>query len=215
MILRSATAATALGALVAAAPAAIVPFTETFTSDAANWTGPAGPATWDPAGTISADTNVNAASFGVVIGLRGQLANNASTGAFVGDWIAQGVSAFSFSVRHDAPLPMNFGARLVTTTNFPAAIGLDFAPVLPGVWTTVTIPINPGYPGFVSFEGSDFNTIFSNIGSVQLLYSVPGSLAGTGTIVRFEADNVSIVPGAGTMAMLGPIGLMSMHRRRR
>lgn len=214
MILRSATAATALASLVGSSSAAIVPFTETFTADAAGWTGPAGPATWDASGTIRADTNVNAASFGVVIGLRGQLANNASAGAFVGDWIAQGVTAFTFSVRHDAPVPMNFGARLVTTTPSPAAIGLDFAPVLPGVWTTVTIPINSGYPGFVSFEGSDFNTIFSNIGSVQLLYSVPGSLAGTGTVVRFEADNVSIVPGAGTFALFAPIGLTMLRRRR-
>ncbi len=214
MVIRTATFAAFIAALAGSASAAIVPFTEAFGADAANWTGPAGPAIYDPAGNIAADTNVNAASFGVVIGLRGQSANNASSGAFIGNWITDGVTSFSFSVRHDAPVPMIFGARLVTPANFPAAIGLDFAPVGPGVWTTVTIPISPAYPGFVSFEGSNFNTIFSNIASVQLLYSVPQSLGGTGTVVRFEADNVSIVPGAGSMAVLAALGLAVVRRRR-
>ena len=214
MVVRTATSAAFIAALAGSASAAIVPFTETFSADAASWTGPAGPANYDPAGNIAAETNVNAASFGVVIGLRGQSANNASGGAFIGNWITDGVPSFSFSVRHSAPVPMNFGARLVTPFNFPGAIGIDFVPVAPGVWTTVTIPINPAYPGFVSFEGSDFNTIFSNIGSVQLLYSVPQSLAGTGTIIRFEADNVSLVPGTGTMAVLGPMGMVVLRRRR-
>lgn len=214
MVIRCAAFAAFIAGLVGSASAAVVPFTETFGADAANWTGPGGPATYDPAGNISAETNVNTASFGVVIGLRGQSANNASGGAFVGNWIADGVTSLSFSVRHNGPSPMSFGARLVSPANFPGAIGLDFAPVAPGVWTTVTIPINPAYPGFVSFEGSDFNTIFSNIGSVQLLYNVPASLVGTGTMIRFEADNVSIVPGAGTIAVVGPMGLVMMRRRR-
>lgn len=195
------------------ARAAIVPFTESFTSGAAGWTGPAGSATHDPAGHIAVETNVNAASFGVVIGPRGQAANNASGGAFIGNWITEGVTALTFLVRHDAPVPMSFGARMVTPANFPAAIGLDFVPVVPNVWATVTIPISPGYAGFVSFEGSDFATIFSNIASVQLLYNVPGSLANTGTIVRFEADDVRLVPGAGTSA-LGAIAMLVGARRR-
>ncbi len=207
------TAFAAIAAVVASsASAAVVPFTENFATDAANWTGPAGPAGYDPAGHIAAETNVNSAAFGVVIALRGQSANNASGGAFVGNWITDGVSALTFSVRHSAPVPMNFGARLTTPVNFPGAIGIDFVPVMPGVWTTVTIPISASYPGWVSFEGSDFNTIFSNIGNVQLLYSVPQSLAGTGTLVRVEADDVSIVPAPGVAAVLGA-GLLLRRRR--
>lgn len=208
------TAAMAMACALSAASGAVVPFTETFTASAANWTGPAGPASHDPAGNIAADTNVNAASFGVVIGLRGQAANNASNGAFIGNWISDGVTLLTFDVRHNAPLPMNFGARMVTPANFPGAIGLDFAPVAPGQWTTVSIPINPGYPGFVSFEGSDFNTVFSNVASVQLLYSVPAALANTGTIVHFEADNVRIVPAPAAAMLLASAGLVNIRRRR-
>jgi hypothetical protein len=211
MTIRSATAATALGAFAAAAPGAIVPFTETFSANASNWTGGA---VWDPAGHIDTPTNVNAASFGVVIGPRGQASNGASGGAFVGNWFTDGVAALTFDVRHDAPLPLSFGARFASPMNFPGAIGLAFAPVPAGTWTTVMIPITPAFPGWVSFEGSDFNTVFSNVGNVQLLYSVPAALAGTGTIINFEADNVRIVPGAGTAALLVPIVLTWRRRRR-
>lgn len=191
--------------------AAVVPFTESFTNGASNWSAPA---TWDAGGFIVQETNVNAASFGVVIGPRGQASADASGGAFVGNWIAQGVTALTFSVRHNAPVPMNFGARLALASNFPAAIGLDFAPVLPGVWTTVTIPIVASYPGWVSFEGSDFQTTLSGVANVQLLYSVPQSLAGAGTIVRFEADDVSIVPTPGALGVC-TVAAAGLLRRRR
>ncbi|MBL8745401.1 MAG: hypothetical protein JNK58_03490 [Phycisphaerae bacterium] len=214
MLIRTTVIAAVAAGIASSAHAAIIPFTETFDTNAANWTGPAGPATYDPAGNIAAETNVNAASFGVVIALRGQAANNASNGAFIGNWITEGVTALTFSVRHSAPIPMNFGARLVTPFNFPGAIGLDFAPVSPGQWTTVTIPISSAYPGWVSFEGSDFNTIFSNIGSVQLLYNVPDALAGTGTSIRVEADNIAIIPGAGTLALLTPLLPIALRRKR-
>lgn len=197
------------------ASAAIVPFTETFAADSANWTGPSGTATWNATGHILADVNVNSASFGVAIGLRGQAMNNASGGAFVGNWITDGVTALSFDVRHDAPLPLSFGARLALPVNFPGAIGLDFVPKPAGVWSTVTIPINAGYAGWVSFEGSDFATIFSYIGNVQLLFSVPAALAGTGTIVRMEADNVRIVPAPGAAGVICFAAAFAGTRRRR
>lgn len=214
MTIRSFAVGACVATLAGTASAAIVPFTESFSADAANWTGPAGPATYDPAAHIAAETNVNAASFGVVIGLRGQAANNASAGAFVGNWITDGITSFSFSVRHNATVPMSFGARFVTPANFPGAIGLDFAPVLPGVWTTVTIPISAAYPGFVSFEGSDFNTVFSSIASIQLLYNVPQALAGTGAVISMEADNVSIVPAPVPLALFTPIAFTVIRRRR-
>lgn len=205
----------ALGA-GSAASAAVVPFTETFTSGTSNWSAPAA---WDPTGgpagtgSIFADSNVNNAVTGVVIALRGQGSSNASGGAFIGDWITQGVTAFSFKIRHNAPEPLTIGARFALASNFPAAIGLQFAPVMPNVWSTVTIPIDPSNPGFVSFEGSSFSTIFSAVANVQLLYSVSGNLAGTGTIVRLEADDVSIVPTPG-VATLGLIALAGAARRR-
>lgn len=220
--MRGSLALAAASAMVAAfsARAAIVPFTEMFNAGAANWTGPAGPAAWNPgagpdaSGAIAADTNVNSAAFGVVIGLRGQASNGASGGAFTGNWLADGVTLFSFSVRHNAPGALTFGARIASAANSPGAIGLDFAPVAPNTWTRVNIPIDPAYPGFVSFEGSSFSAVFSNVGNVQLLYSVPASLAGTGTVVTFEADDVSIVPAPGAAVVAGLIGMVGLRQRR-
>ncbi|MDX2114534.1 MAG: hypothetical protein SFZ24_02780 [Planctomycetota bacterium] len=216
MLIRSAWAAASLAAVTGAAHAAVAPFTETFSSGNSGWTGPA---TWnstggpDGTGAVFADTNVNNAAFGVLIALRAQASSGASGGAFVGDWTAPGLS-LRFSVRHNAPEPISFGARFALAQNFPGAIGLDFATVAPNTWGTVTIPITPNYPGWLSFEGSDFNTIMSSVANLQLLYAVPQTLSGTGTVVRVEADNVSIVPAPAVIALAPALALPALRRRR-
>ncbi|HBS29632.1 MAG TPA: hypothetical protein DEB06_09335 [Phycisphaerales bacterium] len=202
---------------------AVVPFTEAFDSSASNWRNAAGAAnaTWLPTGGpgnsahITGATSVNNANTGVVIALRAQDAFNSSNDAFVGNWLALGVTAFSFDVRHDAPAPMSFGARFAPSANAPGAIGFQFAPVAPGQWSTVTIPIDPSFPGFVSFEFGNFAGIFSGIGNVQVSYLVPGALADSGTIVNVAVDNVRLLPAPGSAAILALAGTLALRRRRR
>lgn len=223
-------ASAAIGALAAlavsvGASATTNPFTETFNSDAAGWRDAGGGnlAGWigsggpDGSGFITQGTNVNNASFDFVVALRAQGSLGSSGGAFVGNWITDGVTSFSFAVRHNAPEPLTIGARFAGAANFPGAVAINFAPVTPNVWTTVTFAISALSPQFVTFEGSDFASVFSSVSNVQLAYAVPASLAGTGTQIEFDADNVSVVPapGAGGALVLGSISLGLVGRRRR
>ncbi len=209
-------------AVCAAAGAATVPFTESFAVGSASWrdNGAVSEATWAPSGGpdgsahVSTATNVNAAVFGALTVFRGHSAFGSSGGAFVGNWIGEGVTQFSFDVRHNASMPLSFGTRFAAPANSPGASAVDFTPIAPGVWSTVTIPINPANPQFVSFGGSDFATIFSSIGNIQLILSVPGALQGSGAVITVDADNIRIVPGPApaVLALAAAIGLM---RRRR
>jgi len=217
---------TAVSLLAGAALAGpIVPFTETFAADNANWTDASGlnPATFVPTGGadgagdgyISATFNfVNSAvgDNGAVL-VRGNAAAGASGGAFGGDWISAGVTEFSFMVRHNAPVPISFFARLAHVGNFPAAIGVPFAVAPPNVWTPLSIAIFDGSPNFVTFEGSDFATIFSAIERIQLAVATPEALAGVDQVFVFDFDNPSIVPEPQSLTGLALLGLLALRRR--
>jgi hypothetical protein len=206
-----------------AAAGAIVPFTEGFNADAAEWRTSAGGAlaVWSASGGPDGSAHVSNVSFSFIasaagdtpILFRGQDNFGSSGGAFVGDYITQNVTSLSCFVRHDAPEALNFFVRFAKPANFPAAIALDFAPVPPNVWTQITIAIDPGNPQFVSFEGSDFAAIFAGIGKVQIGVSVPGALAGQPVAPRFDLDRVSIVPAPAAGALAGA-GLLALRRRR-
>jgi len=223
MLVRSTALAGAVSLAASPALALVNPFTETFNADAANWRNAAGStdAAWvatggpDSSAFITSATNVNAANTGLVIALRGQDGFDSSGDSLVGNWLAGGVTLFSFDVRHDAPAPVSFGARFAPSSNAPGAIGVQFAPVVPGQWATVTIPIDPSYPGFVSFEFGNFAGIFSSIGNVQISYLVPSGLEGTATIINVDVDNVRIVPAPGVLAGAGLLGFAAVGRRRR
>lgn len=212
----------ALLALSGTAMAATVPFTEHFASSASSWRDAAGAVdlAWVPVGGPDASSYASGTfnfQASVVndtpVLFRGQNNYNSSGGAFVGNWITDGVTLVTAQVRHNAPVPLNFFGRFASPFGFPGAVAVDFVPVAPGQWQTITFAINPASPQFISFETSDFNTVFSNIGRVQFGVSVPAAMAGVNQSFTFDVDQVSIVPAPGALALLG-LGMLARRRRR-
>jgi len=208
------------------AHAMVVNFTEDFVVDAAGWAdvGFAAlsfSATGGPAGAgdsfVSGQRNFFASpnNFATTI-IRGHDSLNSSGKAFVGDWIDSGVVSFSYFVRHNAGVPLTFAARFASPLNSPGA-NATFGTVDSGVWTEVTFDVTSSSPQFTSFEGSDYNTVFGNVGNVQLT-ARPDSLLGVDQDVTFDFDDVSVaVPegAAGTLLAIGVALTFPMLARRR
>jgi len=210
--------------LTASAGATIVPFTEDFNADSADWFGPMAffPLDWfdsgGPDGGAYASGVFNFRSAAVddtPAILRAQDELGSSGGAFVGDWIADGVNDFSFEFRHDAPGPVTVFARFAGPAGFPGAVGVEFVPVLPGQWTQIDFSIAPDSPALVTFEGTSFEEVFSSIGDIQIGVFVDDTLAGLDQDVRFDIDKVTIVPAPGAIAWLAPLAGVGLRRRRR
>ncbi|MEM9413716.1 MAG: PEP-CTERM sorting domain-containing protein [Planctomycetota bacterium] len=210
-----------------AAKAEVSNFTETFSADASSWVGGDNTAlNFAPTGGPDGSSYVSyTTSFATLndgdsaIGFRANDFNDASADAFVGDWIASDVDEFTFSFRHNLPAPANVFARFASSFNFPGGIAVEFAPALPNTWTEVTIDISELNPQFVSFEGQDFNAVFSSVGNIQLGVSVPNGFGGFGAPVIFDVDNVSVstnaIPEPSSLALIAGMVSISLIRRKR
>ena len=212
--------------LVAAAgvQAAVVPFTEDFTAGSANWKfDPAGltDSTWVPAGGpdasayISQDFNfLNSGSGDTPAFFRAQDDFDSSGDAFVGDWISQGVTQFSMWVRHNAPEPVTFFTRFATPGNFPGADAVEFVPVAPNTWTLITFEISAAATNIV-YEGpaSTFESVFGDVGNVQIGAFVSDTMAGIDQTYTFDLDQASIVPEPATLSLMGLVLLGFLRRR--
>lgn len=207
-----------------AAFAATVPFTENFTSDSANWFNAtsSGPVDWQaaggPDGSSYATTDFNPINSQVddtAVLFRAQDEFGSSGNQFVGDYVTEGVTEFSTFVRHNAAVPVNFFVRFSTAINFPGGVAIDFVPVLPNVWTEITVAIDALNPQFVTFEGSDFATVFGAVGHIQVGPSIPAALAGVDTNLTIDLDQPTIVPEPGSGLMLLGVGVCAMMTARR
>lgn len=204
--------------------AATVPFVEDFDADSANWVdGALAPAGWvaagGPDGGAHATTSfnfVNSVDGDTPAVFRAETGSNPSGGAFFGNYVNEGVTAFQFDVRHDAPAPLTFFTRFATPSPGFGAIAINFAPVFPNTWTTITIPIAAGNPQFVTFEAADafpnpFEQVFAlrDINRIQLGVTVPAGLAGVDAAFGFDFDKVTLVPepAAGVLVLLGGLFL--------
>lgn len=181
--------------------AVTLPFEEEFAMDAADWKNSSSAdltyvATGGSDGGGFVSTTFAFASTGsnTPVLFRGQDGFDSSGDAFVGDWITENVTTLRAFVRHNAPQSLNFFSRFASPLSFPGAVAVDFSPVPPGVWTQIELQTTSSSPQFVSFEGSDFATVFSDIGNVQIGASRPDSLETDVTIYTFDLDQVTIVP---------------------
>jgi len=204
-------------ALLTATPRAtalIVPFTEDFTSGASNWlNGSSAAPTWsatggvDDGGYISAPGAISAGGFGTIV-FRGNAATDASSDAFVGNWLTGGVSTFSAFVRHDAPVALNFYARFDAGSG-RAASSVDFS-VPVGGWFQLNIPIAEASFQSYGAAGSGtaaFNSVFSSILNVQIALSTTQDPSTAGQTYNVSLDRVATVPEP-SVAALGSLTLL-------
>lgn len=218
--LKQVVGASAVGLFTTTALAATVPYTESFASDASNWRNSAGSAAAtyittggsDGGGFIQQPFSFGGLNVGdTPVLVRGQ-SNFASSGNnFFGNWLTDGVTEFRAYVRHDAPVPINFFSRMARTPA-PGAVGVEFTPVLPNTWTEISIDIAAANPQFISFEGSDFGFVFSDIQRLQLGVQVPGGLSPTASF-NFDFDQITIVPEPSSLALL-LLGGLALRRVR-
>ena len=208
MITRLFLAPLAFAALtIVPAQALLVPFTEDFTSGAANWlngssTAPGWSATGgvDGGGYISAPGAITAGGFGTIV-FRGNASADASGDAFVGDWISGGVSTFSAYLSHDAPVALNFYARLDAGSG-RAGSTVDFS-VAPGAWFQLEVPIVNAPTSFQSYGAGSFATVFNGIQNVQIALSATQDPSTAGQTYNVSLDRVATVPEPSAFALCG------------
>jgi len=208
--------------LATSVQAAIVPYTEDFASDNANWANnDFSPMTFVPAGGPDGSSYASGVFdfSGATAGLdqtllRGHDSLDSSGDAFVGNYIAEGVTTFTAKVRHTAPIPLTFFVRFAGSGNFPGAAAVNFAPVLPFTWTEIVLDLSPGSPQLVTFEGTNHTAVFSGIGNVQLGLNVPAALAGSTTPIVFDLDQPTITPEPASAGLFAAAGLALLRRRR-
>ncbi|TVQ64425.1 MAG: hypothetical protein EA379_01565 [Phycisphaerales bacterium] len=211
-------------AMTIAVAASIVGFVETFDDDSANWRNAFGTAVldWFPDG--GPDNSAYASSLFNLSGtspggfpptvIRAQSNFNSSGGAYVGDWIAAGVTGVTFDFRHNLTESITLTGRFATPINNPGASTETTTLIAPNTWTSISIDLTPDSADFISFGSGNYNSIFSNIGNIQIGFNVPEALAGQDIDGRFDIDNFRIVPAPGAAAALALLGAAAARRRR-
>jgi hypothetical protein len=140
---------------------------------------------------------------------------NASGGAFVGNWLAGGVSSLSVTVRHNYGSTLHLYSRLASTGGAGASLSFDAAfAMAPNTWTTINIPIVESAPPFLGYGSGTFSSTFSNIQNLQFGLYLPANTAFTN--LRMDLASASIVPEPGTVSLvfLSAVALFALRLRR-
>lgn len=221
--MRVCTALLTIASTALVASGSVTPFTETFESGDSNWTDAAfAPAAWHATGSMdnsayisgSVDLN-NAGPFGMTV-LRGHGDLNASGGAFVGNYLASGVTTIEFDIRQNSGFDLGLALRVASPANSPALNVNADQLVASGQWVHLSFDLFFGNP-LMTIEGPPtpefYNAIMSSIGNLQVSAARPDGLT-TPLITDFDLDNVQITPTPGGAALLG-LGCLGAMRRRR
>ena len=199
------------------------PYTESFTSDAAGWTGPgtsqalAHFATGgvDDGGYVAhaasnpAGNYMSAAQGGIVF--RANMSANASGGAFVGNWLDGGVTRVQAYVKHDYDVaPVEFYVRV--TRGAAAIFFADSAVAASDDWTLVNFEISEA-----NYEsgGGAFDFVLGGVQNFMIGARIPENLATGATPVIFSLDEVSLVPEPSSIALLLTTAMCGVSFRRR
>ncbi len=202
-------------------------FTEDFESGANGWlagtfTAPTvfASGALDGSGYIRTSADLNSAGvFGLAV-LRGEDNFDASGDAFVGDYLAGGITTIAFDVRHDAGIDLNIALRVATSNNTPGFAVEQAGLIGSGEWVRLEYelsPLNPlwtpegGGPGFdpIAF----FESVMTSVGNIQVSVDRPDGLV-TPFVVNFDFDNIAITPTPGGISLFGLGGLVAFRRRR-
>ncbi|HEX4414900.1 MAG TPA: hypothetical protein VH107_14795 [Lacipirellulaceae bacterium] len=209
--------------------ATTVPFTENFTSSVSNWADATGGAlaTFVPSGgpdgssyaTSTFNVSGSADDDGIIV-FRAQDEFNSSNHAFEGNWLAGGINHFSAYVLNTSPVPIQFFARFSTASNFPGVAADNITIAQPNAWTLLSFDINPSAINVTLFpEGvsSLYNSVFTNVGHVQIGFDVPAGYGGMNSTLTFGLDKVAInTPEPTTEVLaLGGLGFGFFRRRSR
>ena len=198
-------------AMTAAAPAGAltVPFTEDFTANASNWlNATSAPLVWNatggPDGGSYVSSTLGSLGGNGTIQFRANDSANASTDAFVGNWIGN-VSVISAQVIHDAPVALTFFFRFAG----PGAMVGFVPPVAPNTWTTISVVIDPAN---LTPAGGTYAGVMGAVSNLQLGVSAPSGHESVP--FRYGLDKVQIVPEPSTALLLAG-GVLAIAARRR
>jgi hypothetical protein len=216
--------------------APVDPYTENFATDSAQWlNGPqTGFANWVASGgpdgssyiSASMDT-VGTTLDGAKVLFRGNSTTSppihASNDEFLGDWLAGGIGQFSVYVYHEAPEALPYFARFAKSTGFPGVAAEEGTLVQPFTWTKLNYGINPSQIGSTLFpetttpgtELATYNSVFTDIGRVQIGFSVPASMVGSANTYLYAIDQVSVAIPEPASAVLLVAGAFAANVRRR
>lgn len=214
----------------AAAQAVTVPFAEGFGGGASGWVvgivpSGTGSPTWsssggaDGGGLISMSRTMSASQFNGsgfgFIAFRGNAANDASGDAFVGNWLTEGVSVFSASVRHTAPAALNFYLR-IDAGGGAAGSSVVFS-VPSNTWTSIAVPVVESPSSFQSYGAGTFSSVFSNVQNVQIALAAtqPAEVLDGTTAYTFGLDDIAVVPEpSAVLLVLSALGFGMVGRVR-
>lgn len=227
--------AAALLLLGPASARAVTPgFTEDFPTDVSGWEDNVNdPMSWvesgGPDGSSYASTVFDFTDFvppfedsGPIV-FRAHQSDDASGGAFVGDWNGADIREVRALVRHDAPVSMKWIVRLASSFNFPA---VAFSPadtvVPPNEWTEIVFDVHPDNPDCTpeTFGEETCEDLMDAIGNFQLGTDAPQQVVEGGIAVTLDVDLVTLVPEPGAPALGGAAlaalaALAGLRRRNR
>lgn len=195
--------------------AVVVPFTEDFTSNGANWADIAsnpvshvasgGPSNDGFIASSAAFSSAQMNSNGIGV-FRAHNAFDSSGDAFVGNWNTAKVTKISAYFRHhetEVGFELTPFVRVATGSNFPGFAIEASGPIPANQWTKIVFDVKPTNP-LLTVEGppSFFNSAMNSVGNLQFGFSFPASFAGNQVVRTFDLDRVSIAPEPGSIGLL-------------